>query len=151
MSENPQHLAGEPDESRETGSAGEQPGAGREDAPLPRADSPKSAIVYCVRCGATMGPGDLFCHACGWNARASLPAPVRAAVNPSDKSRLAALLLCVLLGWLGAHRFYVGRVGTAVLWLFSLGFLGIGVIYDLVLIATGEFRDDQSRRVVHWE
>jgi TM2 domain-containing membrane protein YozV len=97
-----------------------------------------------------MGPGDLFCHSCGWSSRASLP-PVRVAVNPSDRSRLAALLLWVVLGWLGAHRFYVGKVGTGVLWLFSLGFLGIGVIYDLVLIATGEFRDDQNRRVVHWE
>jgi TM2 domain-containing membrane protein YozV len=97
-----------------------------------------------------MGPGDHFCHSCGWNSRVSLP-PVRVVVNPSDRSRLAALLLCVLLGWLGAHRFYVGKVGTGVLWLFSLGFLGIGVIYDLVLIATGEFRDDQNRRVVHWE
>jgi TM2 domain-containing membrane protein YozV len=52
---------------------------------------------------------------------------------------------------MGAHRFYVGKIGTAFAFLFTLGFLYIGVIYDLVLIATGEFRDAQGRRVVNWD
>jgi TM2 domain-containing membrane protein YozV len=51
----------------------------------------------------------------------------------------------------GAHRFYVGKTGTGLLWLFTLGFLGIGVVYDIIFIATGEFRDDSERRVVRWE
>jgi hypothetical protein len=97
-----------------------------------------------------MGGGDQFCHACGWNAQFPLPA-ARVEPNPSERSRLAALLLCALLGFLGAHRFYVGKVGSGLLWLFTIGLLGMGVIFDLVLIATGEFRDQRGRRLVYWE
>jgi TM2 domain-containing membrane protein YozV len=28
---------------------------------------------------------------------------------------LPALLLCFFLGWAGAHRFYVGKIGTGIL------------------------------------
>jgi TM2 domain. len=38
----------------------------------------------------------------------------------SDKTFMAALLLCLFLGPLGAHRFYVGKTGTGVLWLFTI-------------------------------
>lgn len=117
----------------------------------PAADA-TTQIVYCARCGAVMSSTDRFCHACGWEvggaAAPRVPSPV---VNPSDRNRLTALLLCVLLGWVGAHRFYVGKIGTGLIWLFTLGFLGIGVIYDVIFIATGEFRDDRERRVVRWE
>jgi hypothetical protein len=111
-----------------------------------------ASIVYCARCGGVMSATDRFCHACGWEVGSSeaprIPTPV---VNPSDRNRLTALLLCVFLGWLGAHRFYVGKIGTGLIWLFTFAFLGIGVIYDLIIIATGEFRDDRERRVVHWD
>ena len=73
---------------------------------------------------------------------------MRADVSP--KSRLAAGLLCFFFGWLGVHRFYVGRALSGALWLLTVGFLGVGVIYDIVLIATGEFRDSDQRRVWHW-
>jgi len=39
----------------------------------------------------------------------------------SPKSRLVALLLCFFFGILGAHRFYVGKIGTGVLMLLTLG------------------------------
>jgi len=54
-------------------------------------------------------------------------------------------------GFLGLHRFYVGRAGSGVLWFVSLGLLSVGWIYDLVMIATGEFVDDQGKRVLYWE
>jgi TM2 domain-containing membrane protein YozV len=56
----------------------------------------------------------------------------------------------VFLGFLGLHRFYVGKIGTGCLWLFTFGLFGIGAIYDLILVGTGEFRDRDGRRLVRW-
>ncbi len=68
----------------------------------------------------------------------------------SDKSRLAALLLCFFVGVFGVHRFYVGKVGTGLLSLFTLGGLGIWTLADLILITVGSFRDKEGNRVFMW-
>jgi len=60
------------------------------------------------------------------------------------KSKLATLLLCIFLGYLGVHRFYVGKIGTGILWLFTGGIFGIGVIVDIIMIATNDFTDAQG-------
>jgi TM2 domain-containing membrane protein YozV len=41
-----------------------------------------------------------------------------------------AWILLTFLGWLGIHRFYMGKWGTGILYLLTLGLLGIGVVYD---------------------
>lgn len=68
----------------------------------------------------------------------------------SPKSRLVALILVVLLGVLGIHRFYVGKIGTGILMLITGGGLGIWVIVDIILIAVGSFRDKQGRVLLSW-
>ncbi|WP_099206172.1 TM2 domain-containing protein [Scatolibacter rhodanostii] len=68
----------------------------------------------------------------------------------SYKSRLAALLLCIFLGVLGVHRFYTGKIGTGLLWLFTGGLFGIGYIVDIILIATGSFTDQYGYPLLYW-
>lgn len=68
----------------------------------------------------------------------------------SPRSRLVALLFCVLLGVFGVHRFYVGKIGTGILMLVTIGGLGIWTLIDLILIAVGSFRDKEGRRVFRW-
>lgn len=68
----------------------------------------------------------------------------------SDKSRLAATLLCYFLGVLGVHRFYVGKVGTGILWLFTFGCFGIGTLIDFIMILCGSFKDSNGAVVKIW-
>ena len=70
---------------------------------------------------------------------------------PSEKSRAVALGLCLPLGIFGAHRFYVGKIGTGLLQLISLGGLGLWWLYDLITIIGGEFRDEEDRKVSQWD
>lgn len=69
----------------------------------------------------------------------------------SDKSRGIALALGIPLGVFGAHRFYVGKVGTGLLQLCTLGGCGLWWLYDMILIFTGAFTDAEGRRVVKWD
>ena len=62
-------------------------------------------------------------------------------VQTSSKSKMTALLLCIFLGGIGVHRFYVGKVGTGVLYIFTGALLGIGWLIDIIKIATGTFTD----------
>ena len=62
-------------------------------------------------------------------------------MEKSEKNFVAALLLCLLLGFVGVHRFYVGKIGTGILQLITFGGLGIWALIDLVMIAIGKFTD----------
>ena len=70
---------------------------------------------------------------------------------PSEKSRAVALALCIPLGMFGAHRFYAGKVGTGILQLCTMGGFGLWWLFDLITIASGEFRDIDGRRVSLWD
>ncbi|MEZ5158027.1 MAG: TM2 domain-containing protein [Candidatus Nanopelagicales bacterium] len=68
----------------------------------------------------------------------------------SPKSRLAAALLAWFLGFLGIHRFYVGKVGTGILMIVTLGGLGIWVLIDFIVILIGSFKDKEERYLANW-
>ena len=49
------------------------------------------------------------------------------------KSKVVAYLLWLIsiFGWLGIHRFYLGKIGTGIIWIFTGGLFGIGSLIDL--------------------
>ena len=68
----------------------------------------------------------------------------------SDKNILPAFLLCFLFGIFGAHRFFVGKIGTGILMLVTIGGLGIWMMVDLIIIITGSFTDKEGKKLTDW-
>ena len=75
---------------------------------------------------------------------------VERGVKISKKSRLVAFLLCYIFGMFGAHRFYVGKKYTAVLYILTFGLFCIGLIVDLFKIILGEFETSNGYVVKNW-
>ena len=68
----------------------------------------------------------------------------------SSRKRLLAAILCFLVGCLGVHRFYVGKIGTGVLSLLTLGGLGVWALIDLIFILLGQFSDKEGKLLKEW-
>lgn len=68
----------------------------------------------------------------------------------SPKSRLATTLLAFFLGEFGAHRFYLGKIGTAIAMLLTCGGLGIWALIDFIFAVTGTMKDNQGRPIKNW-
>ena len=67
----------------------------------------------------------------------------------SPHSRLL-LLFQGIIGFVGLHRYMVGKIGTGIVFTCTLGFLGIGYLIDLVAIITGSFYDSDEKQVLNW-
>ena len=101
---------------------------------------------YCTSCGRLIDDSAAFCTACG--ARQSFAGPQCAPaqnviinnVNTNmynagtQKDKWVAVLLCLFLGCFGAHKFYEGRIGLGILYIFTLGLFGIGVLVDFIVL-----------------
>ena len=104
--------------------------------------------MYCNKWGKEIDDEALICPYCGCGTvnyirdQAKAESRAREPRQPAQKKRSTALLLCIFLGGLGAHRFYVGKIWTGLLWLFTLGFWGIGTLVDFCRIYDNKFTDD---------
>lgn len=68
----------------------------------------------------------------------------------SKRSRGVALGLCIFGGFFGLHRFYADKAGSAVAMMLTFGGFGVWWLYDLVLLAAGEFRDAKDLPIRNW-
>jgi len=68
----------------------------------------------------------------------------------SDKRILPAAILCFFFGFLGVHRFYVGKVGTGIIQLLTGGGLGIWALIDFIMIIVGSFSDASGKKITQW-
>lgn len=107
---------------------------------------------FCKHCGAKIPEDAVLCTSCG---RQVEEIKQNAAVQPNiiinndnintntntvvagmgrAKNKWVAFALCFFLGYLGAHKFYEGKIVLGILYIFTVGFFGIGVLIDLISI-----------------
>jgi len=127
---------------------------------------PMNGTSFCSNCGAATTELTEMCVKCG--ARVGGAAAKAIAGDISPKSRLAVTLLAMpwLIGGFGAHRFYLGKIGTAVVmlalsivgwvtiwilvgWLF-LGAVWIWALIDFIFAVTGRTRDKEGKLIEKW-
>ncbi len=124
---------------------------------------PLAANSFCQNCGAATDPKAEVCVKCG--VRLAHP---KAKKKVSPKSLLAATLLCFFLGQFGAHRFYIGKIGTAVvmlilgilgyatIWLYFVGFIfllpvWLWALIDFIILVTGNMKDSEGKPIKEWQ
>jgi TM2 domain-containing membrane protein YozV len=107
--------------------------------------SPVRPTKSCYVCGNVIDAMAVVCPHCGVMQPGGL-----ALMGESEKKILPVFLLCFLTGVFGVHRFYVGKKGTGLLQLLTLGGLGVWMIVDLILIAVGSFSDKDGNRITEW-
>lgn len=72
------------------------------------------------------------------------------AASGSSQKILPLFLVCFFVGWLGVHRFMVGKIGTGVLQLLTFGGLGFWQLIDIIVLATGNFTDKSGNKITEW-
>lgn len=113
-------------------------------------------MKFCKFCGEKIPEDSVVCTKCGRqventnpnggiviNNAASASAAASSQVTPSTTitrqpkkiDKTVALVLCICLGYFGAHKFYEGKAGMGILYLLTFGLFGIGWIVDIITIS----------------
>ena len=103
-------------------------------------------IKHCSQCGVQIHPDAKFCTNCGTNITTTQSSSIE---TNSNKSATTALLICLFLGALGLHRFYVGKIKTGILMLLTGGGLVIWALVDSILITCSSFTDKKGKRLIY--
>lgn len=70
-------------------------------------------------------------------------------ISPYGKKK--TLISCIFFGIFGVHRYKTGYLGSGLLYSFTLGLLGFGVVRDLIHLLNGEYMDGFGRKIINWE
>ncbi len=109
---------------------------------------------FCKFCGSVIDAECVVCPACGRQVeelRTAAPAPQNIVIRNENNNnnvntnivgmgyrkecnKWTSFFLCLFLGGIGAHKFYEGKTGMGILYLFTLGLFGIGAFIDLISI-----------------
>jgi len=100
--------------------------------------------MFCTNCGKELTGTPEFCTNCG----VRIAKVVTEEISP--KSRLATTLFAWFLGVFGAHRFYLGKIGTGLAMLFTLGGLGIWALIDFIYAVSGLMKDREGKLIKKW-
>lgn len=103
-----------------------------------------SQTKFCPTCGSVIPAAAVICTNCGCQA-GQLQQPVQPVVQPvvmypqagayrKPKDKWVAFFLCLFLGVLGVHKYYEGKVGLGLLYMFTGGLFGIGWLIDLIVL-----------------
>ncbi|TGN19128.1 TM2 domain-containing protein [Leptospira idonii] len=95
--------------------------------------------AFCRSCGNIIKKEAEICPHCGVRQIS-----VSASTTTVSNHWLTALLLCFFIGVFGAHRFYVGKIGSGIAMLLTFGGCGIWAFVDLLLILLEKFTDDKG-------
>ena len=98
---------------------------------------------FCKSCGQVIKKEAEICPKCGVRQQAAVNLQAAA-----GKSWVTVLVICILLGPIGGHRFYTGHTGIGVLQLLTFGGCGIWFLVDLISILCGSFKDAQGNLLV---
>ena len=117
--------------------------------------TPMQATKFCKHCGGIIPEKAVICTLCGCqveeidrgvgtqpnivinnaNTNSNINTnQMYAGMMKKPKNKWAAFFLCLFLGYLGAHKFYEGRIGAGILYLLTLGLLGIGWAIDCIIL-----------------
>lgn len=107
---------------------------------------------FCKFCGAKIAADAVICTSCGRQVeeieRPQAQAPNIVITNTNTnvnrnsvvagrpKNKWVAIALCLLLGFVGGHKFYEGKTGMGILYIFTGGLFLIGVIVDFIVLLT---------------
>lgn len=104
-------------------------------------------IKYCKYCGQKIAKDAVMCIHCGRQVEKLKVEQSNVVINNTNansnvnvggniraKNKWVALLLCIFLGYLGAHKFYEGKILLGIVYLFTFGFFGIGLFIDFIIL-----------------
>ena len=101
---------------------------------------------FCQKCGTELEESQAFCPKCG--TKHDPQAASRGPVNPEAKSKMAAGLLGLFLGYIGIHNFYLGNTSRGVIQivvtLVTCGFGGIWGLIEGIMILAGSITTDAN-------